>query len=72
MIVGMTVAAQPCRIARHGGSMHHHSPLLSTECWIVKCSGVTPWFAFVVIRREEDLLDLAPFLADNSRLGERD
>ena len=47
--------------------------LFSVQCavCIIQCSGVTPWFAFVAVHREEDLLDLAPFLADNSRLGER-
>ena len=70
--MGMTVAAQPHRISWTMAAPCTTHPLFSTECWIIKCSGVTPWFAFVVIRREEDLLDLAPFLADNSRLGERD
>ena len=46
--------------------------LFSVQCavCIIQCAGVTLWFPSVAVRREEDLLDLAPFLADNSRLGE--
>ena len=47
--------------------------LFSVQCavCIIQCAGVTLWFPSVAVHREEDLLDLAPFLADNSRLGER-
>ena len=48
----------------------HDEPLVSLSACSALGDMASPCFAFVCIRREEDLLDLAPFLADNSRLGE--